>query len=157
MPSWSPKKYVRIKISEIHFIKKLNPWYDINYNKILAWRSATVRFDLNGDLVWYNMDNFHGAGSSLIKFINFNRYKRGLETCPKANFAKSGREYFLLFFSAASERRVWLSAESKILASTFGRFRLYRLMGRLLTYFSTIVATSWFLRSAFVKPQAVES
>ena len=36
--------------------------------------------------------------------------------------------YFLFFFSDASERRVWLSAESKILASTFGRFRLYRLM-----------------------------
>ena len=35
--------------------------------------------------------------------------------------------YFLLFFSDASERRVSLSAESKILASTFGRFRLYRL------------------------------
>ena len=34
--------------------------------------------------------------------------------------------YFLLFFSDASERRVWLSAESKILASTFGRFCLYR-------------------------------
>ena len=31
-----------------------------------------------------------------------------------------------LFFDA-SERRVWLSAESKILASTFGRFRLYKL------------------------------
>ena len=30
-------------------------------------------------------------------------------------------------FSDASERRVWLSTESKILASTFGRFRLYRL------------------------------
>ena len=35
--------------------------------------------------------------------------------------------YFLLFFSDASERQVWLNAESKILASTFGRFRLYRL------------------------------
>ena len=30
-------------------------------------------------------------------------------------------------FSDASERRVWLSAESKMLASTFGLFRLYRL------------------------------
>ena len=55
-----------MKISEIHYIRKLNPLYDINDIKILAWRSATVRFDLNGDLVWYNMDNFHGAGSSLI-------------------------------------------------------------------------------------------
>ena len=55
-----------------------------------------------------------------------NRYRRGLETCPQANLAKSGRKYFLLFFSEASERRVWLSAKSKILASTFWRFRLYR-------------------------------
>ena len=34
---------------------------------------------------------------------------------------------FSSIFSDVSERRVWLSAESKILASTFGRFRLYRL------------------------------
>ena len=34
---------------------------------------------------------------------------------------------FSSLFYDASERRVWLSAESKILASTFGRFRLYRL------------------------------
>ena len=34
---------------------------------------------------------------------------------------------FPSLFSDASERRVWLSAESKILASTFGRFCLYRL------------------------------
>ena len=42
-----------------------------------------------------------------------NRYRRGLDI-------------FFSFFDAP-ERRVWLSAESKILASTFGRFRLYRL------------------------------
>ena len=35
---------------------------------------------------------------------------------------------FSSLFSDASERRVWLSAESKILASTFGLFRLYRLI-----------------------------
>ena len=40
--------------------------------------------------------------------------------------------YFLIFFSDASERWVWLSAESKILASTFGRFRLYRLTYKIL-------------------------
>ena len=34
---------------------------------------------------------------------------------------------FSALFSDASERRVWLSAESKIFASTFERFRLYRL------------------------------
>ena len=34
---------------------------------------------------------------------------------------------FSSLFSDASERRVWLSAESKLLASTFGRFRLYPL------------------------------
>ena len=32
---------------------------------------------------------------------------------------------FSSLFSAASQRRVWLRAELKILASTFGRFRLY--------------------------------
>ena len=38
------------------------------------------------------------------------------------------RHHAIFFsFSDASERRVWLSAESKILASTFERFRLYRL------------------------------
>ena len=41
--------------------------------------------------------------------------------CPKVD------TLFLLFFSAASERRLWLTAESKILAFTFERFRLYRL------------------------------
>ena len=34
------------------------------------------------------------------------------------------------FFCDVSERRVWLSAESKILAFTFERFRLYRLRNR---------------------------
>ena len=34
---------------------------------------------------------------------------------------------FSSLFSDACERRVWLIAESKILASTLGRFRLYRL------------------------------
>ena len=54
-----------------------------------------------------------------------NRYRRGLETCPQAKTSK----VLLLssLFSNASKRRVRLSAESKILASTFGRFRLYRL------------------------------
>ena len=59
-------------------------------------------------------------------YSNINRYKRGLETCPQANLYQSGREYFLLF-SDASKRRVWLSAESKILASTLVQIRLYRL------------------------------
>ena len=64
--------------------------------------------------------------SSLKQRKSLNRYRRGLETCPQAKTSKNGHAYFLLFFDA-SERRVWLSAESKILASTFGRFRLYRL------------------------------
>ena len=42
---------------------------------------------------------------------------------------------FSSLFSDASERRVWLSAESKILAFTFGRFRLYRLKGLLFKWF----------------------
>ena len=41
--------------------------------------------------------------------------------------SKTGHAIFISFFSDASERRVWLSAESKIHASTFGRFRMYRL------------------------------
>ena len=55
------------------------------------------------------------------------RYRRGLKTCPQAKTSKSEHAIFF-FFSDTSERRVWLSAESKILASTFGRFRLYRLI-----------------------------
>ena len=53
--------------------------------------------------------------------------RRGLETCPQAKTSKSGHAIFFSFFCDASERRVWLSAPSKILASIFGRFRLYRL------------------------------
>ena len=44
-----------------------------------------------------------------------NRYRRGLETCQQAKTSKSGHA---IFFS---------HAESEILASNFGRFRLYRL------------------------------
>ena len=41
----------------------------------------------------------------------FNRYRRGLETCPQAKTSKSGREYFLLFFrrvraTSMTQRRV---------------------------------------------------
>ena len=43
------------------------------------------------------------------------------QKCPKVD------TLFSSLFSDASERRVWLSAESKILSSTFGLFRLYRL------------------------------
>ena len=56
-----------------------------------------------------------------------NRYRRGLETCPQVKTSKSGHAIFFFFFPDASERRVWLSAESKILAFTFERFCLYRL------------------------------
>ena len=45
---------------------------------------------------------------------------------------KVDTQFFFLFFSDAFERRVRLSAESKILASYFGRFRLYRLIIRLI-------------------------
>ena len=68
-----------------------------------------------------------------------NRYMRGLETCPQAKVFKSERSATTLFsslFSDAPERRVWLSAESKILAFTFEHFRLYRLssISMLLSY-----------------------
>ena len=55
-----------------------------------------------------------------------NRYSRGLETCPQAKTSESGHGIFF-FFSDASERRVWLSADAKILASTLVLIRLYRL------------------------------
>ena len=64
-----------------------------------------------------------GQSSAYLRFsLALNRHRRGLETCPQANLAKSGHAFFRW-----SERRVWLSVDSKILASTFGRFRLYRL------------------------------
>ena len=55
-----------------------------------------------------------------------NRYRRGFETCPQAILAKSGHKNFLLFFqrvraTSMTQRRV------EKFASTFGRFRLYRL------------------------------
>ena len=55
-----------------------------------------------------------------------NRYRRELETCPQAKTSKSGHAVFFSFFrrvqaTSMTQRRV------KILASTFGRFRLYRL------------------------------
>ena len=62
----------------------------------------------------------------MVKFVLVNRYRRGLETCPQAKSSKSVHAIFFSF-SDASERRGWLSAESKILASTFGQFHVYRL------------------------------
>ena len=58
-----------------------------------------------------------------------NRYRRGLETCPQAKTFKSERSATTLFSSFFSTRPsdVYNSAPSRILASTFGRFRLYRL------------------------------
>ena len=72
-----------------------------------------------------------------------NRYKRGLETCPQAKMSKSGREYFLLFFSDASEPRVWLSAELKILASTLVQIRLYRSTSDYFNYWSPWTSCSY--------------
>ena len=45
---------------------------------------------------------------------SLNRYRRVLETCTQAKAFKSFTR-FSSFFSGASEQRVWLSAESKIL------------------------------------------
>ena len=60
---------------------------------------------------------------------SLNLYRRGLETCSQVKMFKSERSatIFSSLFSDASERRVWLSAESKILAFTFEPFRLNRL------------------------------
>ena len=69
-----------------------------------------------------------GNSNRMIKWkVTVNRYRRGLETCPQARTSKRRHAIFFSFFSDAPERRVWLSAESKILASTFGRSRLDRL------------------------------
>ena len=67
--------------------------------------------------------------------MHIKRYRRGLKTCSQAKTSKSGREYFSSFFSDASERRVWLSAESKRVASTFGPFRLYRFKFKISRWF----------------------
>ena len=53
---------------------------------------------------------------------------------------------FSSLFSDASARRVWLSTESKILASTFGRFRLYRLSPRQLKLFLSKVREILYLK-----------
>ena len=90
--------------------------------------------------------------SNIPTFQDLNRYRRGHENCPQANLAKSGREYFPLFFSNASERRVWLSAESKILESNFGRFRLYRLM---VIYFSSFFETLPVVSDQFISKSMV--
>ena len=59
------------------------------------------------------------------------------------------RSYFKLpfssFFSGACERRVWLSAESKILTFTFERFRMYRI--NLKVYISNFI---WSQKMGFV-------
>ena len=102
-----------------------------------------MNFDLNPRNSWFLSHIFPTNFFSLvyILFIFKTREKFGkfmssillncehtlTDTGEDSKTSKSGREYFLLFFSDASERRVWLSAESKILASTFERFRLYRL------------------------------
>ena len=46
-----------------------------------------------------------------LRVNNHNRYRRELETCPQANMAESGREYFLLFLrrvraTSMTQRRV---------------------------------------------------
>ena len=78
---------------------------------------------------WFRFEWLYISLISVIwcRVIVLNRYRRGLENCPLAITSKSGDAIFFSFFSDASERRVWLSAESEIVASTFGRFRLYRL------------------------------
>ena len=67
---------------------------------------------------------------------------------------QKGTRYFLLFLSDASERRVLLSTESNILASTFGRFRLYRLM----TDNLSVTRLFYIEESAFlpIKPQSAD-
>ena len=78
--------------------------------------------------------NFFTSSSDILNFFDFkndfNRYRRGLDTCAQAKTSKSGHAFFFSFF-----RRVRATSmtqpESKILASTFGRFCLYRLRNEL--------------------------
>ena len=88
-------------------------------------------FTLGSFRSWYRQGQIASKWSNKLFIIensaNINRYRRGLETCAQAKTSKSGHAIFF-FFSDTSERRVWLNAESKIFASAFWRFRLYRLM-----------------------------
>ena len=83
-------------------------WY--SKNNVTLWNSQYIILIYNKILLTDT-----GEGSKLV-----HRRER-----PKVD------TLFSSLFSGASERRVWLSAESKILASTFGRFRLYRLKFRI--------------------------
>ena len=56
------------------------------------------------------------------KFLN--RYKRGLETCPQAKTSKSGHAILFSFFSTRLSDEY--DSVPRLLASTFGRFRLFR-------------------------------
>ena len=88
--------------------------------------NSLSKHNLDNKLFWtFWTVKFFGTYIARVNF-DFNRYRRGVETFPQAKTSKSGHAIFSLF-SDASERRVWLSAESKILAFTFERFRLYRL------------------------------
>ena len=54
---------------------------------------------------WYCL----GRGQKVKNISNsefFNRYRRGLETCPQEKNVHKWTRYFLLFFFDASERRV---------------------------------------------------
>ena len=99
---WSLKKKQNVKINSTIILKTAS----CVFSK-LFWRSCFFIF--------------------LIEIKNLDRYRRGLETCPQAKMSKSWHAIFFSF-SDASERQVRLSGESKILASIFGRFRVYRLM-----------------------------
>ena len=94
------------------------PFYEFWYTFLVSFRWPLTRpnFDnsLNGSLLKVHSKSFLTVTGEDSKLVY--RRKR-----PKVD------TLFSSLFSDASERRVWLSAESKILASTFGRFRLYRL------------------------------
>ena len=93
-------------------------WRNLNRNElfkfqILGWNEFNLSFHLMLIFILCKLTDI-SEDSKLV-----HRRKRS-----KVN-AASPR--FFLLFCDAFERRLWLSAESKILASTFGRFRLYRL------------------------------
>ena len=93
-----------------------------------TFKITNINSEDAGQWLCYDEKNDYTSKNEHLNEMFLNWYRRGLEN-PQATTFKSGRSATTLFsslFSDASERRVWLSAESKILACTFEHFRLYR-------------------------------
>ena len=120
-------KTVILSLSREHLKNSPWPFYCLRFAvKLLCWKDERLRFSV----LLANILDFALEMVKILGLIVICVYRRRLETCPQAKTFKSERSattVFSSFFSDSFERRVWLSAESKILAFTFERFRLYRL------------------------------